>query len=102
MRLPQMTTRRWMVAVVVVGLLCLLEHRRRSFASLAEYHDSKTWQSMATFRGVASHVYIDANDREMTQDEVKKSAWHAALAEKYRHATLYPWLPVEPDPREPE
>jgi hypothetical protein len=57
---------------------------------------------MATFRGVASHVYFDANDLEMTQDEVKKSAWHAALAEKYRHATLYPWLPVEPDPPEPE
>jgi hypothetical protein len=38
----------------------------------------------------------------MTRAEVKKSAWHAALAEKYRHAALYPWLPVEPDPPEPK
>jgi hypothetical protein len=91
-----------MVVVVVTGLLCLLEHRRTSFASLAVYHNSKTWHSMATFRGVASHVYFDSNDREMTRDEVKKSAWHAALAEKYRHAALYPWLPVEPDPPEPK
>jgi hypothetical protein len=102
MRLPRMTTRRWMVAVVVAGILCLLEHRRRSFSSLAVYHDSKTWHSMATFRGVANHVYLDANDREMTPDGVKRSAWHAALAEKYRQAALYPWLPVEPDPPEPE
>jgi hypothetical protein len=50
----------------------------------------------------SNHVYFDANDREMTPDGVKSSAWHAALAEKYRQAALYPWLPVEPDPPEPE
>jgi hypothetical protein len=102
MRLPRMTTRRWNVAVVVVALLCLLEHRRRSFASRAVYHNSKTWDSMVTFRGVANRVYFDANDREMTRYEVKKSAWHSALAEKYRYAALHRWLPVEPDPPEPE
>ena len=41
MRLPRMTTRRWMVAVAIVGLLCLLEQRRRSFASDAAYHESR-------------------------------------------------------------
>ena len=27
---------------------------------------------------------------------------HAAMAEKYRHAARYPWLPVESGPPEPE
>ena len=51
MRLPRMTTRRWMVVVAVVAILCLLEHRRRSFESLAAYHQSRLdrfliWQSL--------------------------------------------------------
>ena len=27
---------------------------------------------------------------------------HASLARKYERAARYPWLPVEPDPPEPE
>jgi hypothetical protein len=27
---------------------------------------------------------------------------HVAMTSKYRRATRYPWLPVEPDPPEPE
>jgi hypothetical protein len=41
MRLPRMTTRWWMVAVAVVGLVCVLEHRRRSFAAVAAFHESR-------------------------------------------------------------
>src|SRR5262249_22746454 len=41
MRLPRMTMRRWMSAVVIVGLLGLLVHRLRAFASRAAYHESK-------------------------------------------------------------
>ena len=29
-------------------------------------------------------------------------AYHVAMATKYRRAARYPWLPIEPDPREPE
>ena len=29
-------------------------------------------------------------------------AYHAAIARKYRHVARYPWLPIEPDPPEPE
>jgi hypothetical protein len=28
--------------------------------------------------------------------------WHASMVRKYDHAARYPWLPVEPDPPEPE
>ena len=27
---------------------------------------------------------------------------HAAMAHKYEHAARYPWLPVKPDPPEPD
>ena len=30
------------------------------------------------------------------------SSYHAAMAAKYRHTARFPWLPVEPDPPEPE
>ena len=41
MQLPRMTTQRWMVAVAIAGLVCVLELRRRSFASRAAYHESR-------------------------------------------------------------
>jgi hypothetical protein len=63
-----------MVAVAVVGLLAYLEHRRRSFESLAAYHRDRVWRM---------------TDR------------HAVLSEKYSYAARHPWLPVEPDPPEP-
>jgi hypothetical protein len=31
-----------------------------------------------------------------------KAHYHHAMKWKYRHAARYPWLPVEPDPPEPE
>lgn len=32
----------------------------------------------------------------------RRTAYHAAMARKYRRAARYPWLPVAPDPPEPE
>jgi hypothetical protein len=31
-----------------------------------------------------------------------KLRWHEAMAEKYGWAARYPWLPVGPDPPEPD
>jgi hypothetical protein len=31
-----------------------------------------------------------------------RAAWHAALWRMYDRAARYPWLPVSPDPPEPE
>jgi hypothetical protein len=104
MRLPRMTTRRWMIAVAAVALLCLLEHRRRSFESLAAYHQSKLdrfliWQSLDDLTVIR---LFHRDLKPLTTDEAKVPNWHEAMARKYRHAARYPWLPVEPDPPEPE
>jgi hypothetical protein len=99
-----MTTRRWMIAVAVVGLLCLLEHRRRSFESLASYHRSRLarfviGQSLDDLT-VIRPIFRDR--KPLTTDEVKVATWHQAMARKYRQAARKPWLPVEPDPPEPK
>jgi hypothetical protein len=91
MRLSRMTTRRWMLVVAVVSLVCLLEHRRRSFESLAAYHESKTALVFSMILSTEDHLYRE-----------RVCEWHASLAPKYRYAAHYPWLPVEPDPPEPE
>ena len=125
MRLPRMTTRRWMIAVAVVGLLCLLVHRSRSFAARAAYHESRMVARMfpdlgrhlgreipgadinaemlaRSLNGRLAHVYFDRNGKEMSTDEVKAAIWHEAMARKYREVACYPWLPVMPDPPMPE
>jgi hypothetical protein len=93
-----------MVAAAVVALLCLLEHRRRSFESLAAYHQSK----LERFLIYQSHdeltvIRLFHRDlKPLTTDEAKVATWHEAMARKYREAARYPWLPIEPDPPEPE
>jgi hypothetical protein len=107
MRLPRMTTRRWMIAVAIlaVGLatdalfrrhLALRQRRQR-----AAYHEKIEKLVTATIGELdlaarspkaAAQVRANAAIRDR----------HARLKEKYRRAARYPWLPVEPDPPEPE
>jgi hypothetical protein len=39
--------------------------------------------------------------KDLARDD-RRIPYYAAMARKYRHATRYPWLPIEPDPAEPE
>jgi hypothetical protein len=88
-----------MIVVAVVGLACaarvLLLERRERFARLARQHSSAppvTWPTCAT-PGVV--------ERQRFWSKLS-AAWHAEMAQKYQHAARYPWLPVAPDPPEPE
>jgi hypothetical protein len=87
-----MTTRRWMIAVAVVGLAMggdRLERRRDDFLVLAQYHAAEE----AFRRGVGRRVRHPLLPRMIEHA--------AALARKYRHAARHPWLPVAPDRPEP-
>jgi hypothetical protein len=97
MRLPRMTTRRWMIDVVVVAMLVgwivgaeWLRRRRDEFLSRARWHSEivATWN--ASWRPAPSGATL------------RLMAHHGSLASKYRYAVRYPWLPVEPDPPAPE
>jgi hypothetical protein len=111
MRPPRMTTRRWMVAVAVVALIAWGIHRRNSFQRLAAWHRSQIFppspglsvriseNSAPTTRrwwiGEDGNVWLSAQ-------LLRENSWHTQMAEKYRRAARYPWLPVEPDPPKPE
>ena len=40
--------------------------------------------------------------RSVSDAETKRAEYHEALFRKYKGAAAYPWLPVSPDPFEPE
>ena len=125
MRLPRMTTRRWMIAVAVVAILCVLDQRRRSFATRAAYHESRMVARMFyRFRkylgreirspdvkaelhyrwhpNLGKYVYFNRAGEVMTDDQVRATLWHEEMAEKYRKAARFPWFPVVPDPPQPK
>ena len=86
MRLPRMTTRRWMVAVAVVRLL------------LGTY---RILRSIEDFR-MDCAVQMLIHDLGPDFRNLRKAAYHAAMFRKWERACNYPWLPVEPDPPEPD
>jgi hypothetical protein len=90
MRLPRMTTRRWMivVAILAVGLADVGRRRHLALRQRAAYHEKIERLVTDTAPKLPANAAI--RDR------------HARLKEKYWRAARYPWLPVEPDPPEPE
>ena len=114
MRLPRMTTRRWMVVVAVIGLLVgggvRLKRRRDYFLSLARSHAQKMPSSTAEGKALRSRF---GSTSRMSGEEIlllsrdfdrlrNRADHHAALRRKYERAARYPWMSVEPDPPEPE
>jgi hypothetical protein len=88
-----------MVVVAAVGLVCaatvFLRERRERFDRMARQHAGAppvTWPTCAP-PGVAERQRLWSK---------RFAAWHAEMAQKYQHATRYPWLPVAPDLPEPE
>ena len=86
MRLPRMTTRQRMVAVGAVGL------------SLGTY---RMLRSIEDFR-MECAVQMLIHDVEPDFKNPRKAVYHAAMLRKWKRACDYPWLPVEPDPPEPD
>jgi hypothetical protein len=129
MRLPRMTTRRWMGAVAVFGVLIggyRLKLRHDYFASRAQYHELReryfrNIERSVTDSPVNAKFFVSCQDfpssalrvkgekhgithLHLTGDEMglpEKIAYHAAITRKYQHAARYPWLTVEPDPPMP-
>ena len=111
MRVPKMTTRRWMMAVAVVSLilaggLCL--GRRAVFLGLADRNARAAWlwdvhrqryleDGTPIFNGAFfdSDGFVKQSYRGKFERTGKR---YAALGRKYEHAAAHPWLSVEADP----
>jgi hypothetical protein len=114
MRIPRMTTWQWMVAVVLIGLMIgggvLLKQRRDYFLLLAQSHQKEVTSSTARGEALKSRFGRTSgmSNEEIMQlyrdygGMVDRADHHAAMAEKYRQAARYPWLPVALDPPEPQ
>ena len=78
MRLPRMTTRRWMIVVAVAALLTgwfVLARRSAHYRREALYH------SWAAARAAS-----------------REHDYHYRLVKKYKRAAYRPWFPLDPDP----
>ena len=118
MRWPRMTMRRWMITVLVAGLLLggivgryRLKRRHDSFLAHFRYHVQtvNTWERQERTVRHLARVFEEHNELGSAEHErftagqlARRVAYHAAMARKYRHAARHPWLPVGPDPPEPE
>ena len=99
MRPPRFRTRTLMVAVAVVAVLLgagvKLRRRREHFAAMADTHEAMTHAGGSVFGGP------EERERAWAWFD-KRYEFDKAMAEKYRRAARYPFLPVPPDPPEPK
>jgi hypothetical protein len=115
--LPRMTTRRWMVAIATVAApLAVKVHLSRvadQHLAVAEHHYSQGFLlrrgslqpgSLYT-RGNTSIGPIGSRStgrEELDGRDLARAHWHIKLGDKYRIAAYLPWVPVPPDPPEPD
>ena len=102
------TIRLMMIAVAIAGLalgtLTALIARRSRFQELAAYHQRESWRLMPLpssgprYRSGAEQWRAEAPIRL----RARQSQWNREMEFKYTKAALYPWLPVDPDLREPK
>jgi hypothetical protein len=105
MRLPRMTTRRLMAAVAYLAIplafLIAMDRRVTRFVRAAEYHK----EQVALLGRLGREEHLGGGSVRgiaPPPKAIRAREYHSRMAENYRHAARYPWLPVEPDPPEPK
>ena len=116
MRLPRMTTRRWMIVVAIAATLLTAEKlrrnwRERSLKAAAYLAVAKSWSDDASkvelmmvlprSRSDPASAARLAGLEKVARNYRDFERSNRELASKYERAARYPWLPVEPDPAEP-
>jgi hypothetical protein len=100
MKLPRFTVRRLMVAVAIVGLTLgfeVIRRRRVAFLEIARLNDNTA--------SVLRSELSESDEPGPHGDPItmrRLADYCDAMRKKYELAARYPWLPVEPDPPEPQ
>jgi hypothetical protein len=81
---PRFSLRRMMVAVAIVGVVFGVLVRAARFQQVSDYHRGRI-------------ILISPPD-----PRVHVTLYHMQMANKYSYAARHPWLPVTPDPPEPQ
>lgn len=98
MRQPRMTIRRWMIVVVFAALI---------FSAARLLLLSATYRARARPYEVAllgrTPIRMGPNgSHSLPYHRSARDLRAERMAEKYLHASRFPWQPVEPDPPEPK
>jgi hypothetical protein len=103
MRLPRMTTRRWIGAVAVVGLLMgAIAETIRELRLAREYRARASTYGVVLRLNRGERVVIGGVILGPGAGDPTLAAYSAEMERKCVRAAHYPWLPVEPDPRPPD
>ena len=119
MRFPRMTTRRWMVLVVVAGvafwtpglvatfltrrgLAAIYGARAQALRSVAQTLAPSVAKADELAARDTRYKITAADDRRALERCGAMADYNAALRRKYKRGARYPWLPVSPDPPEPK
>src|SRR5262245_55961526 len=105
MRVPRMTTRRWMVAVVIsAALLGFFVEVNRELKLASQYRLKASMHSLlesmskgTEFRGAGASAGMYAHGTANPE----LAAYHAELRQKYEIAAARAWFAIEPDPPPP-
>jgi hypothetical protein len=100
MRRPsrQFTIRWLMVAVAIMGLALGLGARRQRLLSVATRHHRLAMRGALRLTG---RIGPDGSTGPFYRPTAL-GLWHWEISQKYERAARRPWLPIEPDPPEPE
>ena len=81
----RLSIRSMMVAVAIAAVVSqqVFERRRNRFLTLAQSHEYQIAPRPSSFDG---------------RESIAESAWHEAMAERYRRAAKTPWVLLGPDP----
>jgi hypothetical protein len=117
------------VTGIALGTLVITSRRRATFSDRARHHAEEIfaaeeeippdpawedhWMSdnpderppAGSFHPPGWYPPSDADPpwfRSWRMSQARRIAYHESMMEKYARAARYPWLPVEPDPPEPE
>jgi hypothetical protein len=106
MRHPRFTVRRLMVAVAVVGVIgggwIEGERRRARFRELVKVYTLQVMNYSAIMYSGPGGEHFEKYVRDRRAKNAKPLAYYTEMLRKYQFAARYPWLPVAPDPPEPE
>ena len=120
---PRFTVRRLMVAVAVAGCLSGAEvtrRRRDNLRSRAECHKLAIERAELEFAPQTQKEWVTNSGRsypsgrhaptdddpphiaDWRRSQARRVAFHEIMHRECERAARYPWLPVPPDPAEPE
>ena len=113
MRLPRMTTRRWMAAVAIIAAVLVVGlcwKRRAFYLALADDHALRARMWDVRKRPLEEppffRVEFYGTDGTMKEPYASQfaalSGYYAGLERKYRTAAARPWMPVEADAPMPQ